>query len=173
MTPLPTPYDITPIPHIPYAPGLRDWLILASILAACAIALLSITRQRIRRSVSPLERARTQLAHLEESLHGPHLSRANCFTASQTTKRAIDAALGTDLHAATIDELQALSESHPSEALREIAGMLASWDRAKFGRTDETAIPREQIFTVRMHLVTLGHRGLAAGDEDAPRRAGP
>lgn len=161
MTPLPTPYDITPVPAIPYTPGFRDWILLGAFLAGCGAFVFSFTRQRIRQSISPLESARSELTRLEESLPTAFLMRNDCFSASQTTKRAIDAAFRTNLHAASLDELQRLGESHTSDTLRKIVHILAGWDVAKFGRCDETAIPREQLRSVRMLLVSLMHHGIA------------
>lgn len=161
MNPIPTPYDITPVPYIPYAPGIRDWIVLAILLAVAGAAVIRLTRYRMTRSASPLESAQAELARIEETVPGAYLSRAACFSASQITKRAIDAAFGTHLHAASLSEVQTLAASDPSDTLREIAGILAGWDIAKFGRSDETAVPREQVRTVRMLLVTLRHRGIA------------
>lgn len=168
MTPIPTPYDITPLPYIPYGPGLRDWIVLALILTVVGAIVFRITRHRLIRSASPLESARAELARLEGAARGPYLSRAACFSASQMTKRGIDAAFSTTLHAASLSEIQSLASSHPSETVREIAAILAEWDVAKFGRSDETTIPREQVRTVRLLLVTLLHRGISAGGERSP-----
>lgn len=171
MTPIPTPYDITPIPYIPYAPGLSDWIALAIILAAGGVGIVRFTRYQMTRSASPLESACAELARLDGTVVGPSLSRGACFSASQITKRAIDAAFGTNLHAASLSELQTLAASHPSDILREIVEILAGWDIAKFGRSNETTVPRDQVRTVRMLLVTLRHRGIAPLGERASEGA--
>ena len=159
MKPLPTPYDITAIPHIPYTPVMRDWVILFFILLAVALGIIVITRIRLTRRTSPLERVRYDLTRLEQSAGGAALSREICFAASQRVKWAIDMTFGTVLHSAGIEMIEQLAVQHPDEVARAILAILAQLDREKYCQAEHTTITGESLRELRMLLAQVLHRG--------------
>jgi hypothetical protein len=172
MNSQPTPYDITAIPFIPYAPGAHAWVALAVVLLCFGLVIVRLTRRRIARSSSPLDLACSELYSLERSISTPHLPRDACFAVSQITKRGIDAAFDTELHASSATALEEMSRSHPSEILRSIAGILALCDIAKFDPTADTAVQRDTLQQLRLLLVSLKHRGIAASPENPTTEEG-
>lgn len=168
MKPLPTPYDITAIPHIPYIPTLRDWVILFSLLLVIALGIIALTRIRPARRRSPIERARYELNRLEQSSGDAALSRDICFTASQRVKWAIDTTFGTALHAAGIELLEQLAVQHPDDVARAILSILAELDREKYGKAEYTTITGEGLRQLQILLAQVSHRGWKSGAESLP-----
>jgi hypothetical protein len=65
MQPLPTPYDITPLPAFAYAPGLSDWLLVVGLLSVLCVLVFVVSRFRgKRRSLDPFAVAISELGSL-------------------------------------------------------------------------------------------------------------
>jgi len=167
MKPLPTPYDITAIPHIPYIPVVRDWVILIFLLLGVALGIILITRIRLTRRTSPLERARHDLMRLERAAGDAALSREICFTASQRVKWAIDMSFGTALHSAGIETIEQLSVQHPDKVARAIVAILAQLDREKYCQAEHTTITGESLRELRILLAQVLHSGWKRDAENA------
>lgn len=164
MKPLPTPYDITSIPHIPYTPGQADWLILGGFFLVVALLILAFTRVRVLRRVSPLERVKKELKQIEERGIERAAQRDLSALVSQRVKWGIDSTFGSTLHAAGIATLERLSIEHPDEEARRILGILARLDREKYAPPGPSTMTIDTVREVRDRLITIQNRGWNEGD---------
>jgi hypothetical protein len=121
--PLPTPYDITDIPYVPWSPGTREWILL--LLAACA-ALVLISAWHLLRRGRKLSRVVDRL--LEEIERSSHqTSVASTERISRAARRVIEHTTQHDLGGLSPDEISAYAAkcADPEEvqALRLIADL--------------------------------------------------
>ena len=119
--PIPTPFDITDIPHIAWEPGREAWLLALGLFlfafVALGIAALARSRHPSERS---LERLLTQLQG--SRVHAPGLE---CERFSRLCRRILSFLAELDLSGHTAQELRSLAgvseDPHEAAALKVVA----------------------------------------------------
>lgn len=118
---IPTPFDITPIPHIPWEPGAVSWVVavMTLLLVSAAVALWG-RYGRSSRNERALRRLLRELSALQASKAGPE-----CERFSRLARRIFSSLVGIDLAGCSPDELRRLAAAtedlEEAEALRLIA----------------------------------------------------
>jgi hypothetical protein len=122
MDPLPTPYDITPLPRFGYEPTMQLWISLA-ILAAIGLLWIIIKLRRRKplalRGLEAevlLEEYRRTAERLIQSIRTEKVARNNFELFIRTVKRMLD--LGFSLETTAVAGLTELSPSDIRERLR-------------------------------------------------------
>jgi hypothetical protein len=121
--PLPTPYDITDIPYVPWSPSSHEWLLL---LCATCMALVLVSAWHFLRRGRKLSRVVNRL--LEEIERSSYqTSIASTERISRAARRVIEHTTRHDLGGLSPDELAAYaarcSDPEEAQALRLIADL--------------------------------------------------
>lgn len=149
--PLPTPYDIAPIPYFPSSPGLREWI---AFVVLGLVALLLLQTRRAGGSGKPAlhapkviarEALSRILAEASAAQISPEAMRRALFEASLVLRRLVGAATGVPAAELTSSELQAMAESETaplSGPARDLIRVALTLDEYKFRPVE---ITREQL----------------------------
>jgi hypothetical protein len=120
---LPTPYDITDIPYVPWNPGGLEWILL--LLVTCAALVLVCVWHLLRRGRKLTRVVDRLLAEIERSSH--QTSTASTERISRAARRVIEHTTRHDLGGLSPDEIamyaSKCSEPEESRALRLIADL--------------------------------------------------
>jgi hypothetical protein len=119
--PLPTPYDIAPIPYVPWTPSSHEWflLLLATLIGLVLIAVWHLLK-RGRRLSGVVDQL---LKEIERSSH--NTSTASTDRISRTARRVIEHTTRHDLGGLSSDELAAYAERCPTHEERTALSLVA------------------------------------------------
>ena len=126
--PLPTPYDIVPIPYFPVEPGLLAWLAVgvAAILVGLLIARIPLSRRSA--PASAVATAQRELAALSQ--RSPE-AKELLGEASLIIRRLLAALGAVNLRSASAPEIRQLSQSQP-EQIRPVLEAAARIEETRF-----------------------------------------
>jgi hypothetical protein len=131
--PLPTPYDITEIPNVPWDPGTHEWFLLLVItLVAVALVWLWHLVRRGRK----LNRVVEQL--LKEIERGSlHASTASAERISRAARRVVEHTTRHDLGGLSPDELSDYAASCSTDEERNALGLIAELESRLYAPPSE------------------------------------
>lgn len=132
MNPLPTPYDILPIPYFAPEPGAAVWGgVLLLFLLLIASAWMPRRKRPARRSPPPYPFHDAESA-IKKLMDSKSIRKEDLFELSRKLKAVIHAYEDRDISMLSPGELEAAPGDNSPNALSEFARQVASLDRLKF-----------------------------------------
>ena len=135
MDPLPTPFDIAPVPGVPFTPSLLLWLIVLGLLLIPCILVVIIGRRSSRKPLAPITLATRQLKELAlEST-----TKQIASEAALILKRLLAAQFGLAVEALSGEELTRMGMEERSELARVLAPLIGELDQVRFSASEDGA----------------------------------
>lgn len=155
--PIPTPYDIVPIPHIPWEPGTSVWGIAAGVFAA--VVLLIFLARFFSRGNAKVRALRPLLSELSK-LSTPRTSVA-CERFTRLARRILSFLVGLDLSGYSADELRKLAAATSDGSEAEVLVLIAQLEDLTYapdGVRDEAGLPslaREVVHALNRYVGSM------------------
>ena len=126
--PLPTPYDITPIPFFPIVPGIVAWIIVAIIAMVIAAIIARVPLSRRGSPASALNTAEKELRSLQSREIEP---KELLSGASLIIRRLLAALTSLNLRSATAAEIREFAQAQP-DSIQSLLRAAATIEETRF-----------------------------------------
>lgn len=124
---IPTPFDISPIPVIPWSPGLENWVTTLILMALAYATILGYRRVTSSRSFAAATVLQAELRHIK-----PLDSHADQQRLIKLTQRALIFLANCDIRGLASEELLALSAQEDYASVRKLLAPLAALESYQY-----------------------------------------
>ena len=129
--PIPTPYDITPIPVVPWSPGSTAWIVTLTVLAALFLLLRGYQRFHAKRTFDAGEILLAELRQIN-----PERSLDERQRLIKLTQRALNFLRNCDVRGLSSEELLTLSTQEERASERNLLSLLAELENDQYAPPD-------------------------------------
>lgn len=152
MGPELTPYDITSVPHIAYAPGYAEWA--SFLLVVFTFIAFKWLRQifRTNRRNAALKNALSGLERIHADARDGFLGKADLEKGSLIIKRFLSIVGGIPLEHRSSGELAEFLKHANNPEVRTLCDHLIEFDTMKYRQEDTGLLPKAAIADCMLHL---------------------
>jgi hypothetical protein len=124
---IPTPFDISPIPVIPWSPGIESWITTIILIALAYATILGYRRVLSSRRFVAATVLQTELSHIQ-----PLDNHADRQRLIKLTQRALIFLTSCDVRGLSSEELVALSTQESDGSVRKLLALLAALENDQY-----------------------------------------